>query len=1198
MAKEIKWTDAQEKAITIPDKTILVSAAAGSGKTATLTERIIRRITNKEAPADISKMLIVTFTRASAADLREKIFSALSDALAQNPTDNHLASQLMKLSSTKICTIDSFYFDIIKANSSFLGISSTIRIADSAEYMLLAKSVMEKVIDEKYETDPDFPAFVECFATVKQSAALIDIFLKVYDKLCSVPSGIEFIKERATITFNEAENDFFDTSYGEILYENTKTVCAHYLNAYSSMVEALSHNEAAYAAYGEAFEDDLVLCKALCEAANDRQNGYSSIRDLIFNHSFATLKRLSSKNSDEQIECFKEKRNEFKDFIKSLKEKSFSKDAQTIKRAMLDTAKYSKILYELLLSFEGAISKEKERLGILTFSDIRRKTLDLLVTPDGYPTDIAKLYSEQFSDIYIDEYQDVDEVQDLIFSSIAKANNRFMVGDIKQSIYEFRGAEPKLFASYLSKFPAHDSKEADNSDSVSLFMSENFRCDKNIIDFTNLVCSKIFYSVADSMKYSENDELKLSKNCSNGYVSPKVKVVIVQAPSKKKQEATDLENALGSKDFEVEYIAQEIANLLANEKKANGEKILPKDIAVLFRAKAIGELLAEALKKRGILSSLADSEKYFENPEVLAVLCVLNAIDNPQRDIFLAGALRSPLFNFTMDELVRVRIATDKSISLYDTILQYAAANNDALSAKCQDFISTLESWQDDATALPVDRFLQGLFDSERFVASGIVSQSNDNGEGGNLLLLYEYARGFEGSGFKGLYQFIEYINSLIEKDGTISVEDSAVADDRVRLMTIHKSKGLEFPVCFLCNASASIRSKDVRDSLVLDYPTGIAMKISAVDGLARINTPMRETILSKVSYRQAQEEMRLLYVALTRARERLYVTAATTKSEDQLLKSAQSKLAFFDKYTVTSICQSYLDWVLLSCNTDDNPIYEMSFIDGFSLLEEFDVSEPEAPETIEQDEALTQRLKDSFSFEYPYKELSRVPSKISVSRLYPDVLDETQDALELFAELPSTKIPDFFLGTTSSATAAERGTATHLFLQFCDFRHAYEKGVSAELERLEAKKFLPPNAAKLIYVDELERFFKSELIEKILSADKIIREQRFNIEMSPEGFTSQDDLIEKLGDEKLAVQGVIDLILIDADGQVSLYDYKTDRLSRDELSAPSLATERMNERHARQLSYYAKAAELLFGKKCSRVAVYSTHSARIYDII
>ncbi len=1193
------WTEAQKTAMSIRGKTLLVSAAAGSGKTATLTERIIRRITDTSDPADISKMLIVTFTRAAAAELRSRIFVALSDALAENPSSKHLASQLMKIGNAHISTIDSFYFELIQSNLSSLGLSNAIRIADDAEYAILSRRVMEETIEAFYENEPDFPSFAECFAGVRQLNTLPDIFLNIHQKLSSIPEGIEFLNDRAMCAAAQSHNDFFDTSYGKILQKSTSELLSHYLPILDAAVEFIALDDKVYSKYGESFIYDLEFCNQLYSASQNDESGYSEIRGLLACYLPIPLKSLNAKYSSEQLLIFKEKRSEFTKNMKALAGKAFSKSPETITLAMEDTSRHINMLYRLLLTFEDAINKEKSRIGILTFTDIRRYTLSLLVAPDGTPTAIAKQYAEQFTDIYIDEYQDVDRVQDLIFSSISKSNNRFMVGDIKQSIYQFRGAEPQLFADYRSRFPLHSSAEAESSDCVSLFMSNNFRCDENIIEFTNMVCSRIFGAVSDSIGYTSEDDLKFSKLLpSEDYVSPKVTVAIVKTPSrsqKEQAEGAEIEELGSNKEIEAEYIASEIERLLREEKKVDGSPILPGDIAVLFRSRTISPFIAEALKKRGILCGEADAKKYFENPDVLMVLCVLNAIDNPERDTYLAGTLRSPIFDFSMEELITLRMFRDSSYSLYAALCEYAHENEDALSEKCRDFISTLEAWQYDAASLSVDRFLRMLFDSERFVATGIVSAVKDNGEGGNILLLYEYARNFENGSFKGLYQFLEYISSMIEEGKTLNMGEYSSAD-RVSLMTIHKSKGLEFPVCFLCDTNHSIRSKDTNESFVFDYPNGVALKVSEESGMARINTPMREAIISKIASKQAEEEMRILYVALTRARERLYVTAATSKDTDKLLTSARIKNIYFDRYSAINTCSSYLDWILVGCSQQSRS-YELKIIDCAHIEKPIQNS-ISGELSYTADPCLTNKLKEKFAFRYPYEALGRVPSKISVSRLYPDILDENNDTLELFTEVKKAAVPDFFLGVEATKEiAAERGTATHLFLQFCDFEYAYKNGTKSELARLEQKKFLPPNAASLIYTEELDRFFESELVKKILCAKRIIREQRFNVELSADGFTKDKDLLEKMRGETLAVQGVIDLIIIGEDGSIELYDYKTDRLSARELSSQSEASKKMNFKHGQQLYYYSKAVEALMGKKCSRVAVYSTHSARLYDI-
>ncbi len=1195
------WTDAQKAAIDIRGKTLLVSAAAGSGKTATLTERIIRRITNTSDPADISKMLIVTFTRAAATELRSRIFAALSDALAENPSSKHLASQLMKIGNAHISTIDSFYFELIQSNLSSLGLSNSIRIADDAEYAILSHRVMEEVVNDFYENFDTFPSFVECFAGTKQLNLLSDIFLNIHQKLSSIPEGIVFLKMCSANAEMKIDDDFFSTPYGEVLQKSTKELLEHFLPLLTEAVEFIARDENIYSKYGESFCYDLDICKKLYSSVQNHVSGYSDTRDILESYSPISLKALNKKYTSDELNRYKEHRAEFVKRIKALADKAFSKSPYVISTAMEDTSAKIYMLYVLLREFEKAIDEEKKRIGILTFSDIRRYTLELLVDPLGYPSDIAKQYSEQFDEIYIDEYQDVDRVQDLIFRSISKPNNRFMVGDIKQSIYEFRGAEPKLFAEYKTNFPAYSSAVAQISDNASIFMSNNFRCDENIIEFTNLVCSRIFYAVADSIGYTRDDDLKFSKEVPNNYVSPRVNVNLIQSPSKaKKEEAEGGEyDELGSnKEIEAEYIASEIERLLkSNTKKANGEPLRPCDIAVLFRSSTIAPYIAEALKKRGILSNQSDAKKYFENPDVLMMLCILNTVDNPERDTYLAGTLRSPIFDFSMEELITIRIAYDATYSLYEALCQYSKEKEDSLAKKCADFISLLEKWQYEAASLPVDRFLRVLFDHERFIASGMVSQIKDTGEGGNILLLYEYARKFENGSFKGLYQFLEYVTSMIENGKTFTMGNSNAATDRVSLMTIHKSKGLEFPVCFICDTNHSIRSKDTNESFVFDYPCGVALKLSESSGLARINTPMREAIVSRIATRQAEEEMRILYVALTRARERLYITAATSKDIGKMLDAALTRSSSFDRYTAINTCSSYLDWILAGC-TKPNTCYAINVINCEDINAPTDNADSQEKESFTPDPELTERLKEKLSFEYPYKNLSRVPSKISVSRLYPDILDENDDTLELFTEVKKAAVPDFFIGTKGTkASSAERGTATHLFLQFCDFEYACKNGAKEELARLQQKRFLPPNAASLIYIEELDRFLESELIKKILSAKRIIREQRFNVELPPEGFTKNKDLIEKMHGETLAVQGVIDLILIGEDGSIELYDYKTDRLSAKELSSHAEALKEMNYKHGQQLYYYSKAIEALMGKKCSRVAVYSTHSAKLYDI-
>ncbi len=1199
------WTEAQSAAINIHHKTLLVSAAAGSGKTATLTERIIRSITDSEHPSDISNMLIVTFTRAAAEELKSRIFTALSDALAKNPTNRHLTNQLIKLGSANICTIDSFCLNLLRSNFSVLGLPASFRIADEAELELLSLSAMEETIELFYENDPLFPAFAECCTGTRSTDRLASLLIHLEQQSNSIPEGIEFFRRNAEQTKADAEKgiDFFATSFGNILRQHAINTVTHARSIFSAACDYIEqHPETADSLFA-AYDYDRTFCESLLGTLQDSDEGYELSRCKLQNYEPLSLKRLKKEYVTEETEQFKSLRTAMKDELRALSKKFFSKSKDTLLRAMKDTADYTDLLYRVLFTYQERLTEQKRLRKILDFNDIRRYTFRLLLDEHGNPSAIAQQYAKEFSDIYIDEYQDVDLVQDQIFASLATPTNRFMVGDIKQSIYGFRGAEPRVFANYRATFPDYEDVIAKHSDVATIFMSENFRCDEPIIRFTNLICGRIFSACAQSIDYQSKDDLVYSKGSFDPReTAPVVEVAVISTKIESEEQGDadfSQEDSPVAKELEAAYIAEEIDRLIREEKKGNGTPILPGDIAVLFRSRTISPYVANALQQRGILCSESDSGRYFENPEVLMILCLLNTVDNPHRDIFFAGTLRSPLFGFDMNEMIEIRDSADATYSLYDALLE-RAKKNDALAEKCRGFDADLQALRRDARSMPVDRFLRTLFESDRMIASGLLSDISGGNEGGNLLRLYDYARSFEAGSFKGLYNFIEFINTLIEEEKTMKIPPKGSSPDRVNLMTIHQSKGLEFPVCFVCGTASRFNRKDQKESFLFEYPTGVAMKIADTTGFARINTPMREALGVGNEIRQTEEEMRVLYVALTRARERLYITASTASTKEKLQKRAQAQVAFCDRYTILR-SNSYLEWILLpfadpNANTT---CARLSFISPMEI--ETKTAEQEDTQTIEEkcepNAELLAKLTESFAFKYPNRDLQRIPAKLSVSRLSPSVLDENDDAIDLFTE-KKTAIPDFFLsGKLSSVSAAERGTATHLFLQFCDFGYAERHGAKAELDRLVEKQFLSQNHAEILYLEELESFLQSDLFREIQASERIIREQRFNLLLSPEHFTQDDQFRSKLKEERLAVQGVIDLVLIDQNGDVSLFDYKTDRLTKEERNNPSLAQNSLQKRHGLQLSYYAHAIEELFGCPCKKVCIYSTHAGKLFDI-
>lgn len=1193
--KKISWTPEQRLAIETKNKTLLVSAAAGSGKTATLTERIIRRITDDGA--DVSDMLIVTFTRASAADLKLKIFKAISNAIAAAKSPAELATlsnQLTKLNSAHISTIDSFYFDTVKSNFSAVGVSPTFRIIDSEEYKLISKRIMNETIDELYENDRNFPLFVECFTGIKSTSTLCDTFLEIDSALSSTIEGIEFLNDCAKSTDADASHELMSGKYGSMLKETTIAFFSHYLELFTRAIAISSENEVIQASYGEALLGDYNFCRDVLEECNSASATYEKIKGLLDSFTPQSLGKISSKKATEESVFIKNMRSTFKEKRKKFTEKFYSSSPSTVERAMKETATHLSTLYRLLLTFEKKISAQKKQLDVLTFSDVCRCAHSLLVR-DGKPTAIAKALSERFTDIYIDEYQDVSPIQDDIFRAISTPTNRFMVGDIKQSIYKFRGAEPSLFSKYRNEFP--DLLDASDSDSATIFMSNNFRCDKNIIKFTNLVCSSIFKSAGGCVNYQPGDDLVLSKKEEETKEKDaSVEVAIISTSKEKETEESDEDTDLISMEWESEYVAAQIASLIGKEKKNDGSLIEAGDIAVLFRSKRISPYISASLRRRGIKSAETDSTQYFENDDVLMMLCLLNSIDNPERDVYLAGTLRSPIFHFTADDILTLRRSYGEPLSLFGGLLKYMSEKEDSLSEKCKDFYSVLTEWQDISKSLPIDKFLLALFNTERFIASGILSSTGSDGEGGNVLLLYDYARSFQGNGFKGVYEFIEYLNSLIEENQSFPSSAKRDASDRVSLMTVHKSKGLEFPICFLSSAGKRFNNEDAKKSLVLSYPYGVGMKLADSSGFARVATPIRELLLERISNEGAEEEIRVLYVALTRARERLFITATTNAAHANLFKKATLNATCLDRYAVLSSSSSFIDWILLALNKEIPDYVSLKLLTPEDIQITIDAPEPDIS-SVAPDPELYEKLSESFKFSYEFSKLSQIPSKLAVSKLYPDILDSDDGALELFADNAMDRIPEFFSTVTDTPSPAERGTATHLFLQFCNFEYAMLHGANEELERLCSLKFLPQNTPSLIYLDELENFAQGEFISEILTAKRVIREQRFNISLPISDFTKDSELVERASGASLAVQGVIDLILVDKDGGVHLYDYKTDRLSKSELSSPELARRKLQSAHAEQLSYYAKAVALMFGKPCDSVQVYSTHSGKLYDI-
>lgn len=1269
MKKKIKWTPSQSAAIKAHGHEILVSAAAGSGKTAALTERIIQSITRPDEPTDITRILAVTFTRAAAAELRRRISTALSERIAESPSDKRLLRQLMLLGSAKIGTIDSFCSDIVKAGFSSLPLPAGFRIPDETELRLLKRSVMEEVIDASFETDG--AAFADLADSLspsnKDDSTLPQLLCAIHNRLLALPEGVEYLRHSYETLDAERDMRFYDTRAGRACAAEVRSQLDYYATLLESAVCELDSDNKTRLNYLPSFAADLEHCRLLISIIDD--GDYAAARSIALSYSPVPLGRLGKADKTPRIEMWLAVRKEIHTGLRdskskhsSIQSRAFAQDENEIRRGFERTAAMCRAMYRVLSTFDRRINEEKQLRSICDFDDLRRYAYALLVAPDGTPTQLAHDYATRFDEIFIDEYQDVTEVQDQLFRALSNGHNRFMVGDIKQSIYGFRGAEPSLFSAYRTEFSRPE------SDGETIFMSENFRCDKTVIDFVNLVCGRIFPACGASVGYGAGDDLVFGKGAPDGFKPTRVSVAVLTPPEKPEggedlkgaNAASTTASAVSSKNTaevaaatfknastdsdtspsytstdsddeasptEILYIASRISELLATGRRNDGEQIRPADIAVLCRTKRVCAAVTEKLEELAIPVNSDSARGYYTRPVVSLMISLLTVIDNPQKDVPTAAVLRSPLFGFTMDEMSAIRKSADKKSSLYDAVTSYSKDRN-ALADKCRAFIERLEGYRGMARAVSADRLLRGIYRD-----TAILSLCTDAAARADLERLYEYARQFEAGSFRGLYNFIRYINQAIAEGSEGDIAPAEPGAEAVTVLTIHHSKGLEFPVCLICGCGQPFNLREARREFVFSRRLGPGMRLKDTTGLASLRTPLHTAAALDSTRLQIEEELRLLYVAMTRAREQLIITASCRRGLSKKLLNASLCRETGHPYPLMH-ATSYLDWLLavLSLTPPADACYRLDLVpdDAFSAPIPYTAS----PRRKEQQaalsstrEALERELEARFSFEYPYEHLTRLPAKLSVSKLYPGMLDEDAENIDadtaarqalseatvapklgtmIFSprfltsdsvssdDADSVRLPT---DTRKHITPAERGTATHVFLQFCDFDHCVTHGVTAELARLLERGFIPRAMAEAVNIGQLETFFASQLFATLRSSNEIHREQRFNIMLPAAAFTDDTNTSRCLDGEQLLVQGVIDLFFIDASGRLVLCDYKTDHLTPAQLADPSLAAAMLYERHHTQLSYYAAALSRIYGRRPDATVIYSLPLGGTVDI-
>ena len=1243
------WTLAQSAAMSTLGRTLLISAAAGSGKTATLTERIIRRLTDPEHPADLSRMLIVTFTRAAAAELKERISSALSEAIARDPGNRHLQRQLIGLGGAHISTIDAFCREPVKTNFAVLGLPASTRIADEAELRPLCERVMGDLIDEFYLKYSNPSRGVDAFSLLwenpfadlcdsltpsKNDADLIPAFLSLYNRLLSFPEELKRLNMESNELFSAASEehfDFFATRHGAILKTYVAEFADHGIRVMESALDLINGDEKAEKAYGAAFRADLDFCR--------RVKAVSSYDEADFLFASYQNERLGAlRNPDPAFVTAKEMRTEIVDDVKTLRDTYFRDPSEFIQTQVAVTAKLCGVLYDFLSEYDKRILEEKKNRGICDFTDNRRYLLKLLENHDKTPSPMALEFRERYDEVYIDEYQDVDEMQDTIFKLIG-GNHRFMVGDIKQSIYGFRGADPSVFARYrrdLDQLYHEDGAwQGHNVLGNSIFMSDNFRCDESVISVTNAICGHMFRGCPLSINYQPEDDLGFSKQKpSEDYVSPAVSINVLVNPPRTRGEDTPSESGeLSGVEAEATFVAGEISRLLRSRTLlANGEPVKLSDIVILMRNRTALSAYVKALTDLGIptgseeLEAAEAGRDLFHGSDMSYLVNLLRVIDNPDSDIPLSEILRAPFPGLDLEELIAVRRVGDRSVeshSLYMGVEEYSGMDDadPVLADKLSAFVAWLERYRRLATTQPADGLLRLLQGDDACACR----------ETAAFRYLYESARTCRTSSFVSLNAFLRYFESKLA-----TTKNAPVAEDKgdgyVSIMTIHKSKGLEFPVCFVVRCGQNFSARSYSTDMIFEKQAGVSLKLyrRQRDGedthQAKTDTTLRSVSALSVRLAEREEEMRVLYVAMTRARERLYLVG--------MGNGKNHSFAAGDRFATLS-CNSYLKWILAGLTahpevTDHHAT--LSFIPTEDILPGEPVSLAEISRKIEVDPVAVARyaaILDNIAPPTPLEmALRHVPTKVPASRMKADLLDdcvfyETDLVRDEDGKLPngeesswcdpqslaairqsltlmrSSGDDEFELLLTENRrpTASEKGTAAHLFLQFCDYSLVKQDGVEKEISRLYALGFINSRTAKILDRSMLERFFSSEFFAHMGGADEVKREFRFSRLVPLSKLTANYELAEALKDRTLFVQGSIDLLCIFSDGHMEICDYKTDHVTPAERKDPSLLQKRMQESHGDQLSQYATAVEEIFGKRPTKAYIFSLPLGKAIEI-
>ena len=1205
---EVKWTKEQLQAIKEKGSNILVAAAAGSGKTAVLVERIIEKIINDKI--DIDKLLVVTFTNAAAAEMRERVLEAIYQKLDETPENEHLQKQITLLNKASICTIDSFCLDVVRNHFYELeNISPNFRIADTTEIELLKQEVLEDMFEEKYENqDEDFADLINTYTSYRDDTPLKDLILKIYTYIQSNPFPNEWLHEKIEMYhIHQLEQDFSHSPYGKILLKEVEEEMVDDISILKEVGKSLKKEEELEKFTGTIYDDISKL-----EILKGNLDNWDKVYEIYSNLVFATWPRQKIESE------IKDRAKEIRDDVK----KKFSNKLSKIfiypsKEANQDIQDMHQILVKLeniVLEFGEEFYKRKRNKNIVDFNDIEHFALEVLLENKNgqvQPTEVAKKYQEKFTEIAIDEYQDSNMVQEYILTAISKENNIFMVGDVKQSIYKFRQAMPDLFLSKYKTYKLKEEKEIKDNLKIQLF--KNFRSRKNVLDFTNLIFQDIMSESLGEIGYNETEYLNLGANYEEAGQSLETEINVIDLKEQEEQSENDVDSDENSEEERIEdiqveakFVANKIKKLVEEkfqvfDKKMKGFRdITYKDIVVLLRStKVNAPIFEEEMINLNIPVFSESSQEYLDSIEIQTIMSLLKIIDNPIQDIPLVTVLRSHIGNFTDDELVEIRLA-DKYDNFYQAMQKSKINVNKQLREKIDHFFANLEMWRRDKEYLALDEFIWKLYtDTKYYTYVGLMP--NGDVRQANLKMLFERAKQYETASFKGLYNFINFIEKLHLGSGDLGAAKLIGENDNVvRIMSIHKSKGLEFPVVFLSATGKQFNLMDLNQNILLHQELGIGVKYIDYERQVQYDTLTKEAIRNKILTETLSEEMRILYVALTRAKEKLYITGLK-KDYNKEIENMQNQVNRYPKtdnkinYILLKKYKKYLDWILLVYlyekeKTNNlltvNVLYKKEILKAMVRIEDDKIDIREILEQAKIENETMQQLDKILEYQYRYSISTKIPTMTSVTKIK-QMKEKKDNNNENSEEETKTFHKPNFLRTDEKETLtnAQKGTLVHLCMQRLDENIEYDLDkIKACIAQLVQRKIITEVEERNINPYKILEFTKSNIWKQLKQAKKVYRERPFFIHIPAKEIYNED--IE----DKLLVQGIIDLYYINQQDEIILVDYKTDYVEKGK-------EEELIEKYKEQLNMYKRALEETLKQKVSKVYIYSVYLGKEIEI-